>query len=157
MTPGSLESILPQLAGGAPHTHSLGFSFETLEDDRAVVIRAPYRADLIGDLESGVLASGLITTLLDHAGGMAVWAAMDAFQPIATLDLRVDYMRAAEPGLDVFARARCFKLTRSVAFVRAWAYDREAGDPVAAAQGCYMLNSDGQRKAGANLRPGAAR
>ena len=107
MTPGSLESILPQLAGGAPHTHALGFAFETLEDDRAVVIRAPYRPDLIGDLESGVLASGLITTLLDHAGGMAVWAAMDAFQPIATLDLRVDYMRAAEPGLDVFARALC--------------------------------------------------
>lgn len=157
MTFGSLESILPQLAGGAPHTHALGFAFEAMEDDRAIVIRAPYRPELVGDPESGVLAGGLVTTLLDHAGGMAVWAAMDAFQPIATLDLRVDYMRAAEPGLDLFARARCFKLTRSVAFVRAWAYDRDVADPVAAAQAAYMLNSDGARQAGANLKPRRAK
>ena len=64
-------------------------------------------------------------------------------------------MRAAEPGLDLLARARCYKLTRSVAFVRAWAYDRDHHDPVAAAQSAFILESDGGRKPGAN-RPGGA-
>ena len=152
----TLRPILEQLVSGPPHTRALGFRLEALEG-RAVTLAVPYRPEFAGDPDSGVVAGGVVSTLLDHGCGMAVWAALERYQVIATLDMRIDYMRAAEPGLDVFARARCFKLTRSVAFVRAWAYDREVGDPVAAAQGCYMLNSDGRRKAGANLRPGAGR
>ena len=48
-----------------------------------------------GMVDTGVLAGGLVTTLLDHVGGRAVWVALDRFEPIATRDLRVDYMRAA--------------------------------------------------------------
>ncbi len=143
---------MPQLASGAPHTHALGFSFVGAEGDVAI-LKCPYRDDLIGDPETGVLAGGVVTTLLDHTCGMAVWLALDKFTSIATLDLRIDYMRAAKPGLNLLARARCYKLTRSVAFVRAWAYDETPDDPVAAAQATFMLNSDGERRMGANLRP----
>jgi uncharacterized protein (TIGR00369 family) len=143
--------LLPQLAAGAPHTHALGFSFVGVEDDEVVILRAPYREELIGDPDTRVLAGGLITTLLDHTCGLAVWTKLGRFTSIATLDLRIDYMRAAKPGHDVFARARCYKATRSIAFVRAWAWDEKRDDPVAAAQSSFMLDSDGPRKAGANL------
>ncbi len=63
------------------------------------------------------------------------------------MDLRIDYMRAAEPGLDILCRAHCYKLTRSVAFVRASAYERSAEDPVATAQAAFMLNSSSGRRA----------
>ena len=147
-----LLSILPQLASASAHTHALGFVFEGLVDEDAVRLRVPYRADLVGDPDTGVLAGGLVSTLLDHVGGLAVWIAMDAFRPIATLDLRVDYMRAAAPGRDLIAEARCYKLTSSIAFVRAWAFEDSPDDPVAAAQSAYMVDSDGGRKAGANLK-----
>ena len=98
-----------------------------------------YRPDLIGNPDTGVIAGGVVTTLLDHAGGQAVMAALGEPAPIATLDLRIDYMRAAEPGLDIFARAHCYRLTRSIAFVRATAYDRDPEDPVATAQAAFML------------------
>jgi uncharacterized protein (TIGR00369 family) len=147
-----LMNVLPQLASGAPHTHALGFSLVGVED-KVVILRCPYREDLVGDPETGVLAGGVVTTLLDHVCGMAVWTALDRFTSIATLDLRIDYMRAAKPGLDLMARARCYKLTRSVAFVRAWAYDESPDDPVAAAQSAFVLDSDGGRKPGANLKP----
>lgn len=155
MTHAPLRDLLPQLVSGPPHPQALGFALDGVEDD-VVILRCPYRKDLIGDPVAGVLAGGLVTTLLDHVCGMAVWVKMDRFVPIATLDLRIDYMRAAEPGLDLLARARCYKLTRSVAFVRAWAYDRDHKDPVAAAQSAFMLESDAGRKAGANI-PGARR
>lgn len=142
MTDPNLLSILPQLASGAPHTHALGFLYEGLTDEGAVRLRVPYRADLVGDPDSGVLAGGLVTALLDHVGGMAVWVAMDAFRPIATLDLRVDYMRAAEPGRDLLAQARCYRLTPSVGFVRAWAFEDDPSDPVAAAQAAYVVSGD---------------
>ena len=147
MTSPALASLLPQLASGAAHTHALGLAFDGLEGDR-VRIRAPWREDLVGDPDTGVLSGGLVTALLDHAGGLAVWIALDRFEPIATLDLRVDYMRAAEPGRDLIAEARCYRLTHSIAFVRAWAFEDGPDDPVAAAQATYVLSGRGQAGAG---------
>ena len=148
MASSTLVSLLPQLASGAAHTHALGFVFDGLEGDR-VRIRVPWREDLVGDPDTGVLAGGLVTALLDHVGGLAVWIALDRFEPIATLDLRVDYMRAAEPRRDLIAEARCYRMTRSIAFVRAWAFENEPDDPVAAAQATYVLSARGAREADA--------
>lgn len=145
MSDSFLTTILPQLASGAAHTHALGFAFEGLHDDASPRIRVPYRPEWVGDPDTGVLAGGLVTTLLDHVGGLAVWVAMDAFKPIATLDLRVDYMRAAQPGRDLVAQARCFRLTPTIAFVRGWAFEDDPSDPVAAAQAAYVVN---QRSSG---------
>ncbi|ENZ82721.1 MULTISPECIES: PaaI family thioesterase [Caulobacter] len=137
---------------GSPQARALGFS--TLEIGEATaILKVPYRPEIVGDPETGVIAGGVVTTLLDHASGQAVHAALTTWVSIATLDLRIDYMRAAEPGLDVFARAHCYKLTRSVAFVRAVAYDRDPNDPVAAAQATFMLDSSAGKKPGANLKP----
>mgnify|MGYP004417286589 CR=1 FL=1 len=153
MSTPSLTDLLPQLASGAAHTHALGFVFAGVEG-RKVRIRVPWRQNLVGDAETGVLAGGLVTTMLDHVGGLAVWTALDAFRPLATLDLRVDYMRAAEPRRDLCAEAECFRLTHSIGFVRAWAFEDDPSDPVAASQAAYMLDSDGGRKAGHNRREG---
>jgi uncharacterized protein (TIGR00369 family) len=143
--------LLPQLAAGAAHTHALGFVYDSVDGDR-VRLRAPWREDLVGDPDTGVLSGGLVTTLLDHVGGLAVWIALGRFEPIATLDLRVDYMRAAEARRDLIAEARCYHLTRSIAFVRAWAFEDSPEDPVAAAQSAYMLTSEDGRGLGANLK-----
>ena len=151
MTDSFLTDLLPRLANVAAHTHALGFAFDGLEGDR-VRIRVPYRADLVGDPQTGVLAGGLVTTLLDHAGGLAVWVKMGGFKPVATLDLRVDYMRAAEAGRDLIAEARCFQLTHSIAFVRAWAFEDSPDSPVAASQAAYVIETTGGRPVGANLR-----
>ncbi len=151
-----LTTLLPQLASGAAHTHALGFQYEGLAGDR-VRLRLPYRDDLIGDPETGVLAGGLVTTLLDHVGGLAVWVGLATYQPIATLDLRVDYMRAAIPGRDLIAEARCYRLTRSIGFVRAWAFEDDPTDPVAAAQSAYVISAEGDHRAGANLRATTSR
>ena len=140
MTDSPILALLPQLASRSAHTHALGFAFQSVEGDR-VRIRAPWREDLVGDPDTGVIAGGLVTTLLDHVGGLAVWTKMETYQPIATLDLRVDYMRAAHPRKDLLAEARCFKLTSSIAFVRAWAFEDDPNDPVAAAQAAYALTA----------------
>lgn len=156
MTDPALIALLPQLASGSAHTHALGFAYDGLDGDR-VRIRVPWREDLVGDPDTGVLSGGLVTTLLDHVGGLAVWVALGRFESIATLDLRVDYMRAAEPGRPLVAEARCYRLTHSIAFVRAWAFEDRPDDPVAAAQSAYVLNSSAGRPLGANLRaPGEA-
>jgi uncharacterized protein (TIGR00369 family) len=118
-----------------------------------IVVKIPYREDLVGDPDTGVIAGGVVTTLLDHTSARAVAAKLTEATSIATLDLRIDYMRPAKPGLDICATAYCYKVTRSVAFVRALAYDEDPSDPVASAQGAFMLDSNAGRGAGANLKP----
>lgn len=130
--------ILPQLASGSPHTHALGFKLESVVG-QTVRLRAPYKPELVGDPLTGVLSGGLVSTILDHVGGLAVWLALDQFHSIATLDLRVDYMRAAAPGRDLLAEAHCYRLNRSMAFVRAWAFEDDPSNPVAASQAAYII------------------
>jgi acyl-coenzyme A thioesterase PaaI-like protein len=61
---------------------------------------------------------------------------------IATIDLRVDYLRAAEPGRELFARAECYKLGHNVAFVRASAWDEDERDPFASCLGTFMVGAN---------------
>ena len=129
----------------SPHAQALGFEFVSSEKAWAT-LKLPFREDLVGDPDSGVIAGGAVTALLDHVCGHAVMMAIDFMTPIATLDLRIDYMRAAEPGLGVFAEAHCYKVTRSIAFVRASAWDKDRDDPLATAQAAFMINSDSGRR-----------
>jgi uncharacterized protein (TIGR00369 family) len=150
-TPPTGAEIVGMMLDVTPWTRALGFSLLSVGDARARVL-APYRADLIGDPETGVIAGGVLSALLDQCCGAAVMAAMTERQSIATLDLRIDYMRGAIPGRDIIAEAHCYKVTRSVAFVRAVAFEDSAEDPVANATAAFMLASDGGRRPGANRK-----
>ena len=88
MASSALVSVLPQLASGAAHTHALGFAFDGLEGDR-VRIRVPWREDLVGDPDTGVLAGGLVTALLDHVGGQAVQQGAHFAGPRPSLELSI--------------------------------------------------------------------
>lgn len=98
----------------------------------------PYSQALIGDVDSGVIASGPIISLMDNATSLSVWTAIGAFRPQVTLDLRVDYMRPATPGKTVVGRGECYKVTRSMAFVRGVAHDGDPDDPVAHVAGTFI-------------------
>jgi uncharacterized protein (TIGR00369 family) len=127
---------------GTPHSAAIGMELVDVSAGRGV-IKIGWREDLVGDAATGVLAGGVVTAMLDHVCGLAVMAALtDKAQP-ATIDLRIDYLRPAEPRRDLYASADCYRLTRSVAFVRASAYEADAGHPVAIAQGTFILNREG--------------
>ncbi len=124
---------------GLPFSREIGMRLHQAEDGVAVV-SVPYDERLIGDPETGVLHGGVITALLDTACGWAVMAAAAKLRSTATLDLRIDYMRPATVGEAVFARAECYRLTRSIGFARAVAYNADPADPVATAQGAFILD-----------------
>lgn len=103
-----------------------------------VELALPYDEKLIGDPASGVIASGPIISLMDNATSMSVWTRIGRFVPQATLDLRIDYMRAATPGQTIIGRGECYKVTRTIVFVRGIAHDGDPDDPVAHAIGTFM-------------------
>lgn len=125
---------------GVPHNLALGIRIVQVTPTEAV-FELPYDARLVGNPDTGTLHGGAITALLDGCSGAAVFAALTAFVPIATLDLRIDYLRPAEPGKSVIGKASCYKLTRNVAFTRAVAYHDDPDDVIAHSVGTFMLST----------------
>ncbi len=120
------------------HGAAIGYGYHAHGDDWAE-LALPYAEQLVGDPDSGVIASGPIIALMDMAASLGIWAKLGTFKPIATLDLRVDYLRPATPGRTVIGRGECYRLTRSIAFVRGQAHDGDAADPLAHIAGTYMF------------------
>jgi len=127
---------------GLPHGKEIGLRLISAEEGVARMM-VPFDPRLVGDPATGVLHGGVVTTLLDTCCGTAVLCVKERPASTATLDLRVDYMRSAAPGAAVFAEAACYRIARSVAFVRAVAYDADKDDPVAAATGAFMFDRAG--------------
>lgn len=142
-----LERVRAMMAW-TPQGQALGVEATKIEGGH-IWGRVPYKAELVGDPESGVIAGGVITTFLDQLCGMAAVLAMREPTIVATIDIRIDYMRPAEPNRDVIAHAYCYKIGKNVAFVRASAYENDEDNPIAHAVAAFMLNTNSRM--GANL------
>ncbi len=125
---------------GVPHNLALGLRVLDVSPTEAS-FELPYDARLVGNPDTGTLHGGAITALLDACSGAAVFAALPSLVPIATLDLRIDYLRPAEAGKPVIAKATCYKLTRNVAFTRGVAYQDDPENVIAHSVGTFMLST----------------
>ena len=108
----------------------------------------PYDKRLVGDPETGVIHGGAVSALLDTCGGAAVMVHESLPVGTATLDLRIDYMRAGTPGKTLIAEAHAYKTTRHIAFVRAIAHDGDVNDPVATSQATFMTTARNSKHKG---------
>jgi uncharacterized protein (TIGR00369 family) len=138
--PAAFREIAERMVQVTPQAAALGFQFVSVSPARGS-LEVPWREDLVGDPDTGVIAGGVVTSLLDHTCGLAMAAAAGT-EPFstATLDLRIDYMRAAAPRSGVTCEAHCYKLTRTIGFVRAEAWDADKSDLIATAQAAFVLN-----------------
>ena|SRR5450755_3599735 len=145
-TRNDMEALM-RAQGSTPFIQALGAEVIAAEPGKSTM-RLPYRADIVGNPDTGVVHGGVITGLLDHACGMAVGSALgvgagaaspSTMRGIATLDLRIDYMKAAKPGADIFVFAECLKITHQIVFARGKAYQESQDDLIASATGAFII------------------
>lgn len=132
--------VARQFIEAIPHARALGMKLTEISDGTAV-ITMPYDKKLIGDPKTGVIHGGAVSAVMDTCCGAAVMSHPAAPGGTATMDLRIDYMRAAHPGQAITATATCYHITRNVAFVRATAVDEDTDNPVATATGSFTVEA----------------
>lgn len=110
--------------------------------DDWVELYADWREELVGDPESGVLASAVIISLMDNATSMAIWTRLNEFRPQVTMDLRVDYLRPSPKGERVYGRGICYHISKSIGFVRGLAHNGDIDKPLAHVSGTFIRIGD---------------
>lgn len=140
-----VEALLAKLFSSmSPHMRQLGLKIDSIQSG-VCVAQLPFSEDLVGDPTTGVLHGGVVTSLLDTAGGAAVLSALGQPLALATLDLRIDYLRPSTPGQAVRARVECYKHTYNIAFARGVAFESSEADPIASMAATYMLRTQVRR------------
>jgi uncharacterized protein (TIGR00369 family) len=146
-----LELLNAVFSQAVPYNHALGLVVVSATRSPAVVTtRLPWKAELVGNPETGVLHGGALTATMDTSCGAAVFLKLEVPVPLATLDLRVDLLKPGTPHRDVLVRAECFRTTRQVGFAKAIAFHDDPNDPIATAAATFMLSTKGQLLKGAS-------
>ncbi|WP_245615872.1 PaaI family thioesterase [Andreprevotia chitinilytica] len=126
-----------------PHCKQLGIRYVS-SSAGVVTLELPFSEAIIGNPETRVLHGGVVTTLIDTASGSAIYTLLPGPEGVATLDLRIDYLRPAKPDEPVFCTAECYRMTEHIAFTRATAYQDDINKPVAYAVGTFARTSAGK-------------
>ena len=98
-----------------PFNRLLGIKLHGL-DAGFCSLMLPYKKELVGDHRTGALHGGVLSTLIDTCGGFAVWSMGSINDQVATIDLRVDYMKPG-PRTDIVAESRVMLMGNRVGTV----------------------------------------
>ena len=137
----ALLQAMGELFVSFPHCVTLGFQYLGTVD-RKPTLKVEWRDELVGNPATGVVHGGVITSIVDTCSGIAVTAHMTELETIATLDLRIDYLKAATPGKAIYCTAECYRMANQIAFTRAVCYHDSPDDPIAHGVATFMRDSN---------------
>jgi len=141
-----LEALKKTYIDGTPQMRDIGLQIVSVDASRGTMMLPP-RADWLGDPQRDLMHTGPVIVLADSACGIAVGAALQLRKiTYATLDLRLDWLRPASAQRPVYCEAHCYRITRSVAFIRAEVWQDDRSQPVASAQSAFMLGTPSQAR-----------
>lgn len=97
----------------SPFNRWLGLEVVAATSD-SVRTQIVWRDEMIGSPDAGSVAGGVLASIMDSTASYAVAAATG--QMAVTLDMRIDFLRAAMPGV-LYAEGTVIKAGRSIATV----------------------------------------
>jgi uncharacterized protein (TIGR00369 family) len=131
------EQILHVMEHVIPFNRLLGIRGESVGKGRAVLVMA-VRPEHVGDVRRPALHGGVLSSLIDVAGGLAAWSVLGNEESVSTVDLRVDYLEPAGLGADLRAEGELIRKGNRVCHVRVAV--SQAGVLVAEGRGVYNIH-----------------
>ena len=124
---------LQQLITRGPFNQWLNFTVVKAGDD-GIEIKAAWRDEWVVNPERRYTHGGILAAIIDVAADYAIAAKVG--RPVPTIDLRVDYHKAAMPG-DITARGRVVRMGSQYSTAEAYLYDSD-GALIASGRGTYV-------------------
>jgi uncharacterized protein (TIGR00369 family) len=112
-----VEEMLRLMEEHVPFNRYLGMKVESVGDGQGVMA-LPVRPEFIGDPRRPALHGGVLSALIDTAGGVAAWSVLGAHESVSTVDLRVDYLEPATLGDPLRAEALLVRKGNRVCHVK---------------------------------------
>ena len=113
-----LSDIRRLMETASPFNKLLGLRVERLESGRSLLWLTP-RPEFVGDPRRGSIHGGVLSALIDTAGGAAAWSTLEPLEDaVSTVDLRVDYLEPATVTGDLRAAAEVSRKGNRVCHVR---------------------------------------
>ncbi len=131
-TPMTLEK-LQQLITRGPFNQWLAFTVLKIDGD-GIEIKAAWREEWVVNPDRRYTHGGILAAIVDVAADYAIAAQLGRAVP--TIDIRVDYHKAALPG-DLIAKARVVRMGSQYSTAEASVYDSD-GTLVASGRGTYL-------------------
>jgi uncharacterized protein (TIGR00369 family) len=119
-----------------PFNKWLNFTVLKAGDD-GIEIKAGWREEWVVNPERRYTHGGILAAIIDVAADYAIAARLG--RPVPTIDIRIDYHKAAMPG-DITARARIVRMGSQYSTAEASLYDKD-GELVASGRGTYFTAS----------------
>lgn len=91
----------------------------------------------------GNVHGALLTLIMDSIFGLAAFTALDELKPLATINLRADYLADIRPGGRVICAAECTELRGDVAHVAGALNDEATNRLLATGSGAFMIGARG--------------
>ncbi|MGE0712662.1 MAG: PaaI family thioesterase [Planctomycetota bacterium] len=132
-----LAAIRQFFQGGIPFNQLVGLELVELDRGRARA-RVPFRPELIGDPSRPAIHGGVISMLADTVGGAAVFSLTYPGDKVATIDLRVDYLRPGQPE-DIVAEAKVIRVGNRVGVSSIDVWQQEPEAPIAVAKAVFTI------------------
>ena len=127
----TVDSLEQRLAVG-PFNRWLGFKVLKM-DESGLELRATWKEEWVVNPDRRYTHGGILAAIIDVAADYAI--AVQLGRPVPTIDIRVDYHKAAMPG-DLTAKAKVVRIGGQYSTAEAYVYDQE-GALVASGRGTY--------------------
>ena len=124
---------LQALTSRGPFNQWLSFTFVKADDD-GIEVKAAWREEWVVNPDRKYTHGGILAAIVDVAADYAIAAQVG--RPVPTIDIRVDYHKAAMPG-DLTAKAKVVRMGSQYSTAEASVYDKD-GALVASGRGTYF-------------------
>ncbi len=94
----------------------------------------------------GDVHGGLMTIVMDSIFGLTVFTALDEVKPIATINLRTDYINKADVGTRIICSCECIEIRNDIAHVSGRITTEEHDRLLVSGAGTFMVGVRSAKK-----------
>jgi uncharacterized protein (TIGR00369 family) len=128
----SVEALQERMSAN-PFNNWMGLKIDSLTEDE-MIASVKWREEMISNPKARYTHGGIIGAIIDTVADFMIAAKVG--MPVPTVDIRVDYHRAAAPG-DLKCVARIVRLGGTNSVAEAYVYDGE-DNLIASGRGTYF-------------------